>query len=1349
MGYKRNTHNRMESLRYQASARLGVWDSIPSGREDFLKALARILQDSSHGVLEADQIESAPTNNPLLASVNAICDKIIARGNPTLVDFEFERALLNGPCQRFFHFDERTEEDPVVGFRMSAFKIPDATTDQLLKAAQDLLCLPFRSQPEGETATGCTLLPEPQRFDSEEEKLFFDQFPTAFGSRFCTQLHPQRLIRDLVTDDESVDDYSRVDFVLQAGSLRWVFEVDGSQHNQPGQQALDQARDGLLEKHGWKVHRIPATNVRQGFATWFEQWKTNLSPEEYRIFDAFRYDSVQTAIGESEIHASAFYSILVPLAMHRCLRGLLLLYSHEILDPAHQQRILIIEEDLPVVVEAFRVLRDIWKRIHALAPDTPPAPGLELYVIDRGADLQLRKSEATHHIDAPSGSYDMILSHSFLLDAGYSGGIERSLFPDQPKNFVRLRHAIGFPPVPSLQRCEPLRYDLADVERSVASQNGVEPEPMPQEKHDALIFFLQHVLRKRNFRDGQLLVVARLLQGKDSIALLPTSAGKSLTYQLSGLLLPGMTVIIVPLVSLMNDQVANLEDAGIDLVDSVSSQLDPKYKEAVLRNMKAGRLAFTFISPERLQSQEFRNDLKTVVSRFPISLAVIDEAHCISEWGHDFRPSYLHMPHNLQRYCSGSDDRKPTLVGLTGTASFAVLNDIQTEMQVTDEDAIILSRSFDREELHFEVRKVPTREKPDELKKLKPQIPSILDSNPQQFYDLRGDRTNSGLVFCPHVNGPLGVKSVASKLGNENFFAGKKPKLFDGNWNNYKSEMQRAFKENRIQELVATKAFGMGIDKPNIRYTIHYTMPQSVEAFYQEAGRAGRDDQDAHCSILYSDDSWDSALEILNETNHRAACNRLEAINKNNCGDLLVQLWLMFLSYRGRSHDKYCAFDIWNKKLAPKITGMKTGAAKRIEVSFQEKTDPERAIFRLMLLGVVQDYTKDWQLKCFGIQVQLISPASVKEHLRRYLMQHKGQDFADDAVSNISEDTIENALRVAIDVLIDFIYDEIVAKRKQALRTMGELCRNFTSDHDFREAILAYLQESEFSKELKGWVTSSFDKIGLDKIHGLLGRDAPLDEAAKRRLIGTARRMLDEDPQNVALRYLSTCARVQSETESDSSVIQEAKTLVVQVDGFREKIHEPDGILFSVLHYLADHRPRLLNDVGDTIFRRAGTAALARLILRSELANTKILYEHSVILIAVSATLTLTDNVALRYLSTCARVQSEVESDDNVRDEATTLAIQLDRRRKEVDEPDGILLSVLHEFAGYRPRLLNDVGDTIFRRAGTAALARLILRSDFAKYEVLYEHSVKLIVASALRNLTESTFHTNTTHKRS
>ena len=550
---------RMNTFRYTASARLGVWDSVPHKRDEFLNALAKILQDNSHAVLESSH-EFIPTDNPSLASITAICDKIIARGNPTLVDFDFERTLLNGPCEQYLNIEELGEEEKAVGFKFSGMKVP-GKRDALLKATQDLPLLPYRNE-TGSTIGIREMPPEFRDSTSVEEDLFLDQFKTVFGEYLSIKLHRQVLIRELRPDDnlerqvlnrELVDqpdnnlEQSRVDFVFQSGPVRWVFEVDGQQHNEPGQHHLDKQRDTLLEQYGWTVHRVPAGDVREKHTALLEQ----LKDENVHILNPTEHDSVQTITARSGVHAAAFNSILLPLAVQRCLRGLLLLYLHEVLDAAHQQRVLIIEEDCAVATEAFRILCSIWEKIHILAPDTSPPPKLKLDVI--GGNPDLSTADTVRYLDAPDGSYDLILSHSFLLDTGCVGSIEKAHFPIRPKNYVCLRHAIGFRGERSLQWCKSLRYDLADVEQATISRSGDNPEPMPPEKHKALIFFLKHIFRKRDFRDGQLRVIARLLQGKASIVLLPTGGGKSLTYQFSGLLLPGMTIVIDPLVALMAD----------------------------------------------------------------------------------------------------------------------------------------------------------------------------------------------------------------------------------------------------------------------------------------------------------------------------------------------------------------------------------------------------------------------------------------------------------------------------------------------------------------------------------------------------------------------------------------------------------------------------------------------------------------------------------------------------------------------------------------------------------------------------------------------------------------------------
>ncbi len=444
------------------------------------------------------------------------------------------------------------------------------------------------------------------------------------------------------------------------------------------------------------------------------------------------------------------------------------------------------------------------------------------------------------HVISPLGKYDLILSD--LLNANIS---TISLW------IVRIRNGVG------LRTDRKLRVSI-QLSRLVNSLNGNDSEAVVSDVSErqryALRFMLQLMFRKRDYRDGQLLAISRLLHRMDTVVLLPTGGGKSLIYQLCGMLLPGMTIVIDPIISLMADQIANLKKTGIDLLGEVSSTQMARDRISIIKDMSEGSLAFVFVAPERLQSERFRDSLRTRSGIFAISLAVVDEAHCISEWGHDFRPSYLHLPFNLRRNCSNHKQEAPTVVGLTGTASFAVLADIQAEMDINNEEAIILPKSFDRPELRFHVETVPRKEKTSALKRYRNQfLPRDLNVNPQNFNQLRGRDTNGGLVFCRHVDGDLGVSSVAKELGHDNIYAGKQPKSYVGDWNEHKKSVQARFITNRVQELVTTKSFGMGIDKPNIRYTIHHTMPESVEAFYQEAGRAGRNGKQdyARCAILY------------------------------------------------------------------------------------------------------------------------------------------------------------------------------------------------------------------------------------------------------------------------------------------------------------------------------------------------------------------------------------------------------------------------------------------------------------------------------------------------------------------
>ena len=1220
----------MDILKYTASARLGAWDSMPGEREEFLLLLGRLLQHNSRSSLEAMRI--VETNDPNLASLTSICDKIAARGNPTLVDLDFEKTLLTIPELRVLGAQD-ISEGHAVGMKLGAGALHFGLRE-LVKAAGELLSLPFRSSDPGFSAL--PVLPSHlQSQISPEEDYFLGRFMSVFP---FAEGRVQRQVRlgDLVhcSDSSLADNY--VDFVVQSGPIRWVLELDGTQHEDPGQRTHDKKRDDALRAGGWMVHRFPTQWIKDGtLSERLARIKNSENPEETDALVCYAsHRSVETSVATSEVHKIAFFSILWPLAVHRCLRGLIQLYSHEVLNSKEQQRVLVLEEDIPATAEAFAMLQRIWSNIHCIAPDSPAPPKVRLDVLLEDASASTSRwihtvsseSEGIHvrlvsDAQVAKEDYDVVLSHSFLLQEGYSGIVEskhEGRFPIR----IRVRHAIGHRDDRDLQWSDRLEYQLTDVEHVQATRDESRGHAHSA-KLDSLLFFLQLVFRKRFFKDGQVRVITRVLQREPAIALLPTGGGKSLIYQFSGLLLPGMAIVVDPLVSLMTDQVENLKAIGIDLLGQISGRQGRKDKNIVMTRMKQGKLAFIFISPERLQDKDFRNDLATVANQFLVSIAVIDEAHCISEWGHDFRPAYLHLPRTLERYCA-TEEVSPTILALTGTASFSVLTDIQIQMAVSDQEAVVMPKSFDRSELRFEVIAGPANQKSNALNMFKHQLPRRLRLNPGSFYLPKGDDTNGGIVFVPHVNGSYGVTQVARLLGNGAYFAGDKPKGFSGDyaaWQKHKDQVQHDFKRNRIQELVATKSFGMGIDKPNIRYTCHYMAPQSIESFYQEAGRAGRNgiSDYALCTILYSDDNWDTALNVLNEPDHQRALAMLDAVHWDNRGDLLFQSWFLLRTYQDRRSDKEDSLDLW-RQLSRSVEEMTPGAINTIRMPFgKSKERQERAIYRLVLLGIVADYTIDWNRGFFSIEVKSPTPRVILDNLGNYLQQYKFESYVRDRMERVPTDNIHVAVQGLLDVLVNFVYEEIVAKRKQALRTMGELCRTFKSDSDFRNQILAYLQESEFSASLREWIGRSIDDIGIDQAVSIIHKVEDLEQ--RTRLIGTTRRMLDEAPDNLALRLLSVLARAAS--ESRDSILREVVTLAEHVDASRELLEDPDEILLRMAHELCNLRPELVEEVVDLVLRRAGTPALARSTLRAFSQYPKV-YGDAVTLLSAEALTTAT-----------------------------------------------------------------------------------------------------------------------------
>lgn len=318
-----------------------------------------------------------------------------------------------------------------------------------------------------------------------------------------------------------------------------------------------------------------------------------------------------------------------------------------------------------------------------------------------------------------------------------------------------------------------------------------------------------------SFRPGQHEVIQTLLEGRDCLAIMPTGAGKSICFQLPALMMPGVTLVISPLISLMKDQVDSLVNQEIPAT-YINSQCTFEEAKARFAAIRAGQVKLVYISPERLENEFFTSFMQSL----PISMFIIDEAHCVSQWGHDFRPSYCAIKDWIAAL-----PRRPVVGAFTATATEKVKEDMMTLLGLEKERIFI--GGFDRPNLYFRV--VRTNRKLD-----------FALAYVQQHQE------DSGIIYAATRKE---VDRVYEELTRRGIRAGR---YHAGLSDDVRRTMQDAFTYDRLQVIVATNAFGMGIDKSNVRYVIHYQMPKNIESYYQEAGRAGRDGAPGECILLFS-----------------------------------------------------------------------------------------------------------------------------------------------------------------------------------------------------------------------------------------------------------------------------------------------------------------------------------------------------------------------------------------------------------------------------------------------------------------------------------------------------------------
>lgn len=921
--------------------------------------------------------------------------------------------------------------------------------------------------------------------DSKEEKIFYENILSEFlGENYEQFVLPQVEISSLIPPNITVDttDYQRVDFAIFNPYLKEkiIVEIDGEQHKRHVES--DEERDRILQEYSYTVIRIQAKEIQKGQGSKLSALKSKLS----KINEKLKEDVVYSRKEDLKF----IHSIKI----------------------AHQIQIVLLQ----AIQSRFLDLEDegLWHIVSDLD---------EIGVFNKNESLAILKKSVVDFVEL-LGKLGMLYSVKFKTGEPICGlfsdrnivkstnGIYIS-FSDKNASDLQTFHIqnIYFP------------FHIAISSFPAEPLNGVLEKPNEKD----LEYFLQYLFRKPYFWEGQYDGITRALQGKDALLLLPTGAGKSIVYQLASIILPGRTVVIDPIISLMEDQIDNLVTVGIDRSIAITSQISNRQdKSRAIQLFGQGEYLFAYISPERFQIIEFRESLRTLTVHTPISIIIVDEAHCVSEWGHDFRTAYLNIGRTSRIYCE-SKGIIPPLLALTGTASRAVLKDVQRELQIEDFDAIITPKSFDRKELKFHIIHSVSQEKSARLKGyLGQKLPRLFNSTSSTFYQVRGKETYSGLIFCPHVRGEYGVERVSNEIREElsisaSIYSGKEPKHWQPDqYRMHKHHVTKEFKRNRIPLLVCTKAFGMGIDKPNIRYTIHYGIPPSIESFYQEAGRAGRDRRTANCCIIVSNDDPERNKYLLDP---RTEVNDIDKIVNNiqweENDDITRVLYFHTKSFRGIVKEKR---DV--KEVLEQLGDITKKGNKTIMLPDFERNIVEKALHRLLLIGVISDYTIEYPSNEFTVKLSGANKREIIITYGKYVTNYqyaKGQAEIK-KVSEFLHLTLIEFIMEVVNLLLHFIYAVIERSRRRALSEMMEACITSTLDSDIRMRILHYLEVTEYTESLEQIIDD--EKAGLHDCKNLFSSVRSPNEAAELR--GQVSRYLESYPDHPGLLMLRSLSEI-------------------------------------------------------------------------------------------------------------------------------------------------------------------------------------------------------------------------------
>jgi len=892
----------------------------------------------------------------------------------------------------------------------------------------------------------------------KNERRLFTELVERFGAKLAHCIEPQVPLNTVLPKDTADA------FIAQRGDLLLSFPngrgllLEPGDHDDTNQIALDNRRDDAFDEQGIKT----------------------LRPRNDEIQEPQLYENIQRAIDElggmqyldesehrTETELAANYLFLLPSLITRIERLLLHIFLRHGLLHRDKLNIGIIERDLECAELSIATFMNQLTHLCKLYDIDCKPPEIYLFV---------QRNPIYRYGDLGELDYKAEVCDSFVgreLDMILDVGIKC--------NALTAPVTGGAPIIGAVRQAyshnHPVRFGYCAQVRPVNWSENTE---------DVLNFFVRDFFRKHELRPGQGPILKNVLAQKATIGLLPTSAGKSLCYQLAALLTPGTTIVVDPLVALMKDQVQSLKDQyGIDRVLAwhAGAGLYDENIAAVLTEH-----LILFLSPERLLRPGFRNAMNAIrAADIYINYAVIDEAHCVSMWGHDFRPSYLSLERNFREYCL-FQGRPPVLVALTGTASQLVLIDLKRELNISDLDAIIRPKTFDRPELNFNLVSCSGNDKRETLNQ-------VLEGIARRLNVDRLDTDAHGIIFTytPREAWSLFGSFVGDAnecvgtvlAGNEDaircgVYTGSAPRehneaLFSHEeWGNYKERTLSAFKRGQIHMLCGNTAVSVGIDNEYLNYIVNYRMPQSLEAYYQQCGRAGRAGQKSECYLIFSDDAPETTQQWLNrDIQERAGWD-----------DIGTVAYFHQSNFPGQQNDCEGALSLLKQLLGnPNQNGqVVVPQFFQADMTKNEAERTEHYLSYWLILGVLVDYEVTgigggtaYHVRRHNAVEQFLKDRNddrltthIIDSLQRYLSRYR-PTARTDIETRLNSRTETTMSGRSIGFLVDFLYDQIEYQRREAIRTMVSFCNQTdASPEKLRSTIRAYFDTSEkFSEGLQ------------------------------------------------------------------------------------------------------------------------------------------------------------------------------------------------------------------------------------------------------------------------------------------